>query len=134
MALLEVEKLAVHMPTLRGEIPLVREVNFSIERGETLGIVGESGCGKTMTALALMGLLPDGAIPSGAIRFEGENLLALPARIEQHRQQLGLQGLLADYRFDVLVDRINAPDTDERDGDDQDQQRAETRRQCLPRA
>ncbi len=78
MPLLEVDKLAVHMPTSRGQVPLVREVSFSIERGETLGIVGESGCGKTMTALALMGLLPDGAIPSGAIRFEGQNLLALP--------------------------------------------------------
>ena len=63
-----------------------------------------------------------------------EDLLALSARVEQHRQQLGLQGLLADYRFYVLVDRINAPDTDEGDDDDQDQQRAETGRQCLPRA
>ena len=78
MALLAVDKLAVHMPTLRGQVPLVREVNFSIERGETLGIVGESGCGKTMTALALMGLLPDRAIPSGQIVFEGEDLLAQP--------------------------------------------------------
>ncbi len=78
MALLAVDKLAVHMPTLRGQVPLVREVNFSIERGETLGIVGESGCGKTMTALALMGLLPDRALPSGKIVFEGEDLLAQP--------------------------------------------------------
>jgi peptide/nickel transport system ATP-binding protein len=78
MALLAVDRLAVHMPTRRGPVPLVREVSFTIEKGETLGIVGESGCGKTMTALALMGLLPDGAIPSGEIRFEGENLLAVP--------------------------------------------------------
>jgi peptide/nickel transport system ATP-binding protein len=78
MALLAVDKLAVHMPTLRGAVPLVREVSFAIEKGETLGIVGESGCGKTMTALALMGLLPDGALPSGAIVFEGENLLTQP--------------------------------------------------------
>jgi len=78
MALLAVDKLAVHMPSHHGPIPLVREVSFSIEKGETLGIVGESGCGKTMTALALMGLLPDGAVPSGEIRFEGENLLAQP--------------------------------------------------------
>ncbi|MSP49077.1 MAG: ABC transporter ATP-binding protein [Alphaproteobacteria bacterium] len=78
MALLAVDRLAVHMPTSRGAVPLVREVSFAVERGETLGIVGESGCGKTMTALALMGLLPDGALPSGEVRFEGENLLALP--------------------------------------------------------
>jgi len=78
MTLLAVDKLAVHMPSHRGPIPLVREVSFAIEKGETLGIVGESGCGKTMTALALMGLLPDGAVPSGEIRFEGENLVTLP--------------------------------------------------------
>ena len=76
MPLLEVDRLAVHMPTADGRVPLVREVSFSIERGETLGIVGESGCGKTMTALALMGLLPDGAIPSGRVLFDGEDLVA----------------------------------------------------------
>ena len=78
MALLEVDKLAVHMPTARGAVPLVRQVDFSIERGETLGIVGESGCGKTMTALALMGLLPDLAVPSGRVLFDGEDLVSAP--------------------------------------------------------
>ena len=54
----------------------MRGVGFTLEARETLGIVGESGCGKTMTALALMGLLPEGARVEGAIRFDGVDLLA----------------------------------------------------------
>ncbi len=73
--LLEVDGLDVVLATARGEARAVREVSFALDRGETLGIVGESGCGKTMTALALMGLLPDSARARGAIRLDGENLL-----------------------------------------------------------
>ena len=56
----------------------VRGVGFTLERGDTLGLIGESGCGKSMTALALMGLLPDGAVVSGSIRFDGQELVGLP--------------------------------------------------------
>jgi peptide/nickel transport system ATP-binding protein len=56
---------------------VVHDVSFSLAAGESLGVVGESGSGKTMTALALMGLLPDGAVVSGAIRFEGRDLAGL---------------------------------------------------------
>src|SRR5208283_5287460 len=52
-------------------------VSFSLSAGESLGVVGESGSGKTMTALALMGLLPDGAAVSGVMRFETQDLARL---------------------------------------------------------
>jgi peptide/nickel transport system ATP-binding protein len=75
MALLEVENLGVTLKTSAGPADAVRDVSFGLERGSTLGIVGESGCGKSMTALALIGLLPDVARTRGAIRLGGENLL-----------------------------------------------------------
>ena len=76
MSLLEVSALEVVLDTAGGPARAVRGVDFTLERGETIGIVGESGCGKTMTALALMGLLPEGARVQGVIRFDGANLLA----------------------------------------------------------
>ncbi len=77
MALVEVEKLSVTLATARGPVEALRGVDFTLERGETLGLIGESGCGKTMTALALMGLLPEGARVSGAIRIDGRDLVGL---------------------------------------------------------
>ncbi len=59
---------------------LVDNVSFSLWPGETLCLVGESGCGKSLTALALMGLLPPGARPAGRALFEGRDLLTLPVR------------------------------------------------------
>jgi ABC-type dipeptide/oligopeptide/nickel transport system ATPase component len=56
MPLLEARALRVDLRTHRGTAPAVRDMAFSLERGETLGLIGESGCGKSMTALALMGL------------------------------------------------------------------------------
>ncbi len=76
MALLEVDNLRVTLQTHRGPAHAVRDVSFTLERGETLGLVGESGCGKTITAMALMGLLPEGAEVAGSIRFEGQELTA----------------------------------------------------------
>lgn len=55
-------------------------MNFTLRRGETLGIVGESGCGKSMTALALMGLAPANGVVSGSIRLDGEELIGLRDR------------------------------------------------------
>ena len=78
MALLEVRDLDVGLAD--GTL-LVRGVSFDLERGETLAIVGESGCGKSMTALALMRLLPPGvAILGGAVRFDGIDLARLGQR------------------------------------------------------
>ena len=77
MALLEVNDLRVTLPTPRGPADALRGVSFTLDRGETAGLIGESGCGKSMTALALMGLLPDAAHVSGSVRFNGTELLGL---------------------------------------------------------
>jgi peptide/nickel transport system ATP-binding protein len=74
MALLEVHDLSVRLDTHRGPALAVRDVSFTLERGHTLGLVGESGCGKSMTAMALMGLLPENAQVGGSIRFDGQEL------------------------------------------------------------
>ncbi len=73
MALLTVENLSVDI----GPAQILKGVNFSMERGETLGFVGESGCGKSITAMAIMGLLTEQARVSGRILFDGQDLLAL---------------------------------------------------------
>jgi peptide/nickel transport system ATP-binding protein len=75
--LLEVRDLRVSLPTSQGRAEALRGVSFALDRGGTLGLIGESGCGKSMTALALMGLLPQGARLSGSIRFDGLELTAL---------------------------------------------------------
>ena len=74
MPLLEVKNLSVQLLTQRGPAQAVRDVSFSLERGETLGLIGESGCGKSITALSLLGLLPDNATVRGSIRFDGQEL------------------------------------------------------------
>jgi peptide/nickel transport system ATP-binding protein len=75
--LIEVKDLGVRLNTSRGPAQAVRRVSFSLKRGETLGLVGESGCGKSVTALALMGLLPESAVISGSIRLDGSELVGL---------------------------------------------------------
>ncbi|WP_280153719.1 ABC transporter ATP-binding protein [Piscinibacter sp. XHJ-5] len=76
--LLAVQGLRVRLDTARGPAEALRGIDLTIARGETVGLIGESGCGKSMTALALIGLLPDGAATSGSIRFDGQELVGLP--------------------------------------------------------
>ena len=76
--LLEVQNLAITLQTQRGAVRAVHDLGFTLARGETVGLIGESGCGKSLTALALMCLLPDGASVRGSIRFDGQELLAMP--------------------------------------------------------
>ncbi|WP_295850231.1 ABC transporter ATP-binding protein, partial [uncultured Xylophilus sp.] len=78
--LLQVDDLRIRLDTPRGPADAVRGIGFALGRGETLGIVGESGCGKSLTAQALIGLVPDGARVAGRIRFDGQDLLSLPER------------------------------------------------------
>ena len=76
--LLEVNNLQTHFPTRAGLVRAVDGVSFYLDRGELLGLVGESGCGKSMTALSVMRLIASpGKIVGGEILFEGRNLLKL---------------------------------------------------------
>ena len=81
-SLLEVKNLCVSFDTPEGRARAVDDTSFAIRPGETLGLVGESGCGKTVTALALMRLIqsPPGRIESGQILFKGTDLLQIPER------------------------------------------------------
>ena len=77
-ALLDVKDLRVGLPTARGWAQALRGVSFSMAKGQTLGLIGESGCGKSLTALALMGLLPERAEVSGSMRMNGTELVGMP--------------------------------------------------------
>jgi oligopeptide/dipeptide ABC transporter ATP-binding protein len=80
MALLEVKDLKTHFFTREGVVRAVDGVSFAVEKGKTLGLVGESGCGKSVTALSIMGLLPQppAKIVGGSVSFEGFDLAKLP--------------------------------------------------------
>ncbi|MBL4767586.1 MAG: ABC transporter ATP-binding protein [Rhodobacteraceae bacterium] len=79
MALLEVENLHISVASNGKLLPVVQGISFTVDEGETLGIVGESGCGKSLTSLAIMGLLEGTTvrITGGSIRFAGRELLTL---------------------------------------------------------
>jgi peptide/nickel transport system ATP-binding protein len=78
--LLEVAGLRVALPGPHGPVQALRGIDFAIAPGETVGLIGESGSGKSMTALAVMGLLPEGAQAAGHVRLEGRELLGLDER------------------------------------------------------
>src|SRR5881394_924535 len=79
MALLSVERLRVEFPTRRGLLVAVDDVSFSIAPGEVLGVVGESGAGKSLTGAAIIGLIdPPGRIAGGEIRLAGRRIDNLP--------------------------------------------------------
>jgi peptide/nickel transport system ATP-binding protein len=77
-----VRGLRTYFASERGEVRAVDGIDLALERGRTLGIVGESGCGKSVTALSIMGLVPQppGRIVGGEVHFEGEDLLKVPPR------------------------------------------------------
>jgi oligopeptide/dipeptide ABC transporter ATP-binding protein len=101
VSLVEIRDLSVEIGPQRprggeGGIPVLRHIDLSMEQGEVLGLVGESGCGKTMTVLALMGLLPPGGrVTGGSVNFMGRDLLSLPqkemARIRGRRVSMIFQ-------------------------------------------
>ena len=79
MSLLEVKNLRVEFPTRRGTLLAIDDVSFSIEPGEVLGVVGESGAGKSLTGASIIGLLePPGRVAAGQIVLEGERIDNLP--------------------------------------------------------
>ncbi|OEU53833.1 MAG: peptide ABC transporter ATP-binding protein [Desulfobacterales bacterium C00003106] len=86
MSLLDVRDLRTSFYTDQGVVHAVDGVSFSVERGKTLGIVGESGCGKSVTALSVMRLVPErvGRIESGTVLFDGRDILKLKEREMQN--------------------------------------------------
>ncbi|WP_184928999.1 dipeptide/oligopeptide/nickel ABC transporter permease/ATP-binding protein [Saccharothrix ecbatanensis] len=86
-SVLDVEHLVISFKDRHNGVNVVDDVSFSVRSGEVLGLIGESGCGKSLTSLSIMGLLPDTARVSGRIRFDGRDLLSLKPR--QVRRYLG---------------------------------------------
>jgi oligopeptide/dipeptide ABC transporter ATP-binding protein len=84
--ILSVDKLAASFETDEGRVNILDHISFDLSRGETLGLVGESGCGKSVTALAIMRLLPkpSGRIDSGRIIYNGQDLLSLSIQQMHH--------------------------------------------------
>jgi oligopeptide/dipeptide ABC transporter ATP-binding protein len=79
MSLLEVDGLRVRLPAADRLLTVVDGVDYRVEQGEVFGVAGESGSGKTMSMLALLGVLPDGAVVEGRVNFDGRDLLGLAA-------------------------------------------------------
>jgi oligopeptide/dipeptide ABC transporter ATP-binding protein len=96
--LLEVERLAIEFRSQGRTLRAVDDVSLGLEAGATLGIVGESGCGKTATALAIMGLLqrPAARIATGSIRFDGTDLRRLPERRLRRLRGAGMAMVFQD--------------------------------------
>lgn len=102
-ALLEVKNLSVDIPLAAGILHPVQDLTFFVDKGETLCIVGESGCGKSLTSLALMDLLPKKAIRTGtSILFDGEDLLK-----KSDRQMADLRGNRVGMIFQEPMTSLN---------------------------
>src|SRR6478735_6293418 len=85
MSLLQIKNLVVEFPGRRGTLRALDRINFSIAPGEILGVVGESGAGKSLTGAAIIGLLePPGRIASGEVLLEGERIDNLPFERLRH--------------------------------------------------
>jgi peptide/nickel transport system permease protein len=89
---LEVRNLSIRFPARFGEIAIVDNVSFTVREGETMGLVGESGCGKSITSLAVMGLLPKTAEVTGSIKFDGKELLDPATKHSSIKAYEGLRG------------------------------------------
>ncbi|HEY1411291.1 MAG TPA: ABC transporter ATP-binding protein [Rhodopila sp.] len=103
MALLEVEKLQTHFGTPDGVVRAVEGLTFHIDAGETLGIVGESGCGKSVTSMSILRLIPEppGKI-AGSIRFEGRDLLTV-----SEQEMRGIRGNAISMIFQEPMTSLN---------------------------
>ena len=102
--LLEIKDLHVTFKTEEGLVKAVNGVTLSVNKGETLGVVGESGCGKSVTSLSVMGLIPKppGKIEKGEIRFQGKNLLNFT-----EKQMQSVRGNLVSMIFQEPMTSLN---------------------------
>ncbi|GAA3401809.1 dipeptide/oligopeptide/nickel ABC transporter permease/ATP-binding protein [Pseudarthrobacter polychromogenes] len=89
---LEVNNLSIRFPGRFGQTAIVDNVSFTVREGETMGLVGESGCGKSITSLAVMGLLPKTAEVTGSIKFDGKELLDPATKHSSIKAYEGLRG------------------------------------------
>ena len=102
-ALLQVEALRTEFPSAHGPFAAVDGVDLAVERGRTLGIVGESGCGKSMLSLSVMRLVPPpGRVAAGRVVFDGQDLLTLPLRAMR-----GLRGRRVAMIFQEPMTSLN---------------------------
>jgi len=106
--LLKVENLTMHYTTRGGEVSAVDDVSFTVRRGETMGLVGESGCGKTSVALTLLKLLPEnGIIKGGHIYLDGMDLVKLKEdqmrRVRWDRISMIFQAVREQSRRETLL-------------------------------
>lgn len=104
MSVLRIDALHVHAVDGAHSVPLLRGVDLTIEAGETLGLAGESGSGKTLTGLSIMGLLPQPAVQltAGELVFQGQSLTAMPLRARQR-----LRGALMSMIFQEPMTALN---------------------------
>jgi oligopeptide/dipeptide ABC transporter ATP-binding protein len=99
---LEVDGLTVAFPTDEGVVEAVRGVSFALEPGRVLGIAGESGSGKSVTSLAILGLLPRSARVAGSVRFRGQELIG-----RSERQLAGIRGRRISVIFQDPMSSLN---------------------------
>ena len=104
---LEVKGLSIAFPAQHGDVDIVDNVSFSVRPGETMGLVGESGCGKSITSMAVMGLLPPTARITGEIAFKGRDILAMtPAEhnaLRGHEMSMVYQDALSSLNPSMLI-------------------------------
>ena len=105
--LLQVEDLCLRFPEQHGDVDVVDHVSFGVRPGEVMGLVGESGCGKSITSMAIMGLLPRSAQLSGRILFEGTDLLGLSPKdhnaLRGHEIAMIYQDALSSLNPSMLI-------------------------------
>lgn len=104
---LDVRNLSIAFPAQHGEVSVVDNVSFSVRPGETMGLVGESGCGKSISSMAVMGLLPPSAQVTGEIWFKGRNILELDPRernaLRGHEMSMIYQDALSSLNPSMLI-------------------------------